>query len=205
VRRRSFSPAALHLSRKLHPTALLIVLKSLTSYSNAHIYGIDLATSSELIAYHRSSKDIAEVIGADAVIYQTLPDLKAACAKLSPRDPENQEFEVGVFCGKYITPVEDSYFTHLEQIRGERKKSKVAEQARTAVAQGLAGDKEMKIAINGCQVDKAGNVVPIEDKNATLTNGVGGEKAREPTSEHQVRAHPSQDISLHNLNDHPND
>lgn len=64
--------------------------------THAHIYGIDLASSSELIAYDKTAKDIAHEIGADAVIYQSLPDLEAACAELSPRGPD-QKFEVSFF------------------------------------------------------------------------------------------------------------
>lgn len=178
--------------------------------TNAHIYGIDLASSSELIAHSRSESDIAKVIGADAVIYQTLPDLEAACAALSPRDPATQKFEVGVFCGRYITPVEDGYFHHLEQIRGERRKAKIEETARRAVVQGLACEEQLKIAKNGCSVDCNGNVV---------TNGLGAQgnglqlnggsqnatMAHEPKTlekDKQVSVRESQDISLHNLNDY---
>src|SRR5690554_2266501 len=73
--------------------------------THAHIYGIDLASPLELVAHNRDRHAIAKHIGAEEVIFQTLEDLKAACAELSPRDPATQEFEVGVFCGKYATPV----------------------------------------------------------------------------------------------------
>jgi len=159
--------------------------------TNAHIYGIDLASSSELIAHHRDSKAIAKIIGADDVIYQTLPDLIEACAALSPRDPATQKFEVGVFCGKYVTPVDDGYFEHLERVRGESRKMKVMESAREAVVHGVANTQQLRIAAKGAEVDKHGNIVPAE--NATpklspvhdvnevqngekLSNGVSAEK-----------------------------
>ncbi|KAI7576710.1 Amidophosphoribosyltransferase, partial [Hortaea werneckii] len=104
--------------------------------TNAHIYGIDLASPSELIAHHRNQEEIAKHIGADGVIYQSLPDLTSACAQDSPRDPASQKFEVGVFCGKYITPVSNEYFEHLERARGQARKMKVMEKAREAVMQG---------------------------------------------------------------------
>lgn len=181
--------------------------------TNAHIYGIDLATSSELIAHHRSESDIAKVIGADAVIYQTLADLEAACAALSPRDPATQKFEVGVFCGKYVTPVDEGYFQHLEQVRGERRKAKIEESARQAVVQGMAGDEQIKIAKNGCSIDCNGNVVTRENEEAEgrrislMSNGVvEGDAAEKETKEleknKQVRVRESQDISLHNLYDY---
>jgi amidophosphoribosyltransferase len=117
--------------------------------TNAHIYGIDLASSSELIAHHRDSAAIAKITGADDVIYQTLPDLIEACASLSPRDPSTQKFEVGVFCGKYVTPVDDDYFEHLEKIRGEGKKMKTMESAREAVLHGVADMKQIRMAAKG--------------------------------------------------------
>ncbi|KAF2456886.1 phosphoribosyltransferase-like protein [Lineolata rhizophorae] len=219
--------------------------------TNAHIYGIDLASASELIAHHRSSADIARVIGADAVIYQTLPDLEAACAALSPRSPEHQRFEVGVFCGRYVTPVAEDYFDHLERIRGESRKLKVMEKAREAVMQGVAGEKEVRMAAKGVAVDRHGNVIPADEGiangavafGAQMSNGalglghqggamegggVGGtvhcavkgkvngnaeggeavdgsiqDRLSREGSEPHLRVRDSQDISLHNINDHP--
>jgi amidophosphoribosyltransferase len=117
--------------------------------TNAHIYGIDLASSSELIAHHRDSTAIAQHIGADDVIYQTLEDLTRACASLSPRDPATQKFEVGVFCGKYVTPVDDGYFEHIDRIRGERRQEKVMESAREAVMNGVANPTQIRMAAKG--------------------------------------------------------
>lgn len=162
--------------------------------TNAHIYGIDLASPSELIAHHRNEQEIAEHIGADAVIYQTLDDLTSACAQDSPR--ETQKFEVGVFCGKYVTPVDDEYFAHLERIRGETKKLKVMEKAREAVAHGVAGVEQIKMATNGVEVTDNGEVIARD-------SGSDGE-ARVPKRqrlEPQQEKRDSQDIALHNLND----
>jgi amidophosphoribosyltransferase len=183
--------------------------------TNVHIYGIDLASSSELIAHHRSSTDIAQVIGADAVIYQSLADLEAACLSLAPPNGPKR-FEVGVFCGKYVTPVDDRYFEHLERIRGDRRKAKVVESARQAVMQGVAGESDIKLAQNGAKVDHSGNVVPANEptlpNHTGITNGVAEAMARDrhdedvevEKEEAQAKHHnvgSSQDISLHNLND----
>ena len=97
--------------------------------THPHIYGIDLASANELIAYKRDRSAIAEHIGADEVVYQDLKDLKQACAELSPRDPATQDFEVGVFCGKYSTEVPDGYFAHLDEIRGRGRNADVVEQS----------------------------------------------------------------------------
>jgi len=93
-----------------------------TPSSHPHIYGIDLATSTELVAYNRDRRAIAESIQADDVVFLSLKDLEAACAEVSPR--ADQRFEVGVFCGRYVTPVSQGYLEKLEKARG---KSKVAE------------------------------------------------------------------------------
>ncbi|KAF2741158.1 amidophosphoribosyltransferas-like protein [Polyplosphaeria fusca] len=190
--------------------------------TNAHIYGIDLASSSELIAHHRDSSAIAKHIGADDVIFQTLPDLIDACASHSPRDPATQNFEVGVFCGKYVTPVSDDYFEHLEQIRGKSRKMKVMEAAKEAVIHGVADQKQIRMAAKGVEVDQFGNVIPATDESlewgaltpagVSATNGEGGDYltngakrpslSRERTSADELRVRQSQDISLHNLNDH---
>ncbi|KAK4982863.1 amidophosphoribosyltransferase [Elasticomyces elasticus] len=182
--------------------------------SHPHIYGIDLASSSELIAHHRSGAAIAEHIGADDVIYQTLPDLISAVAETSPRG-RDQQFEVGVFCGKYVTPVDSKYFEHLECVRGESKKLKAMESARGAVRQGRAGEEEVKMATNGVKVDEHGKVVAAEETDrvdavgAGLVNGVGSngtkrartEDGKTPAVKRRSRTN-SQDPSLHNLNDY---
>ncbi|KAK1760544.1 phosphoribosyltransferase-like protein [Echria macrotheca] len=85
-----------------------------------HIYGIDLASPQELIAHEKTREDIAKHINADDVIYQDLDALKAACSEAS--EGKIMDFEVGVFCGKYSTPVPEGYFEHLNAGRGEGRK-----------------------------------------------------------------------------------
>ncbi|GAM82880.1 hypothetical protein ANO11243_008660 [Dothideomycetidae sp. 11243] len=176
--------------------------------THAHIYGIDLASSAELIAHSRSAADIAARIGADAVVYQSLPDLEKACAQLSPRDPSTQKFEVGVFCGTYVTPVNDSYFEHLEKVRGERGRMKKIEGAREAVRAGDASAEDVRLALNGnMALDpsineyRQGTVHDSPDVNA-LRQGWGKEEDEEQEEERpQPVVSNSQDISIHNLND----
>ncbi|EMC94407.1 hypothetical protein BAUCODRAFT_547528 [Baudoinia panamericana UAMH 10762] len=173
--------------------------------TNAHIYGIDLASPSELIAHHRTSDDIAEHIGADAVIYQSLDDLESACAQESPR--EGQRFEVGVFCGKYITPVSDEYFDHLERVRGEAAKLKVMDKVRQAVVKGTADETQLRMAANGVDVSDHGEIVardsgsdgesrmPKRHQVAKLS-GINGH-----SDSVRARDTPTSDIALYNIND----
>ncbi len=49
---------------------------------NPCIYGIDMSVTTELIAAQKSLEDIQQYIGADALIYQSLEDLKALFSEL---------------------------------------------------------------------------------------------------------------------------
>ncbi|KAI0003931.1 amidophosphoribosyltransferase [Xylariaceae sp. FL0662B] len=104
-----------------------------------HIYGIDLASPQELIASGKDRFAIAKSIDAEEVIYQDLDDLKEACASLSPPGGPTQ-FEVGVFCGSYVTPVPNGYLEHLNENRGTKRKhaapSAVASSGPTIVVSG---------------------------------------------------------------------
>lgn len=175
--------------------------------THAHIYGIDLASQDELIARQCAMDEIAQSIGADAVIYQTLDDLEKACAKDSPR--ENQKFEIGVFCGKYVTPVADGYFEHLERVRGESKKAKLVEKALQAVVHGTATSQEIRIAASGVDLDDHGKVVARDngaDEQAHLMEQKflgGSPKAKRP--EHPKEQRDSQDVAIWNQHDNPHD
>lgn len=63
------------------------------------------------------------------MIYQTLPDLRDACTEAIHEGGEAIDFEVGVFSGKYTTPVTSAYFDHLSRLRGNKKR-KAASMAR---------------------------------------------------------------------------
>ncbi|KAK0326254.1 amidophosphoribosyltransferase [Friedmanniomyces endolithicus] len=182
--------------------------------THAHIYGIDLASPSELIAHQRSSADIAEHIGADGVIYQTLPDLKRACGRAGPKG-EAQEFEVGVFCGEYVTPVPEVYFNHLERVRGETRKHKVVDTAREAVVRGVADEQQVRIAANGAAVTEKGEVVAKRSESEDEEGGarkrrrvselakVNGHRETEVVVKEGVgrKASQAQDVGLYNIND----
>lgn len=152
-----------------------------------HIYGIDLATTSELIAFRRSESEIAKQINADQVIYQSLPDLVAACAELSPT-PGPRQFEVGVFTGKYITPVDEGYLEHLERVRGNKKKS-VRNQAVVDVSK---LERSLDTVQNRSDLNHVKKDI-LENVETTLDSINGA------TSE--VEVGETQDPALHNLND----
>jgi len=77
-----------------------------------NVYGIDMPTRAELLATGRSDEEIAREIGADAVIYQDLPDLIAAVRQVNPR---LTRFDASCFDGHYITgDVTEEYLLRLE-------------------------------------------------------------------------------------------
>jgi len=183
----------------------IIIASSAPPVTHAHIYGIDLASPLEMVAHERDSKAIAEHIGAEAIVYQSLDDLKAACAEHSPRGA-SQQFEIGVFCGTYVTPVTDEYFAHLERVRGQTKKLKVLESAKEAVLHGVAGELELEIVANGAKVSEEGFVVPeappaLNGKRtgSDLSGHTRRQREREEANQPEVRDRT--DIRYASLND----
>jgi len=74
-----------------------------------------MPTRSELIAGFRSDEEICREIGADALIYQDLDDLKAAVRAVNPTITQ---FETSCFDGIYITgDVSAAYLEGMENHR----------------------------------------------------------------------------------------
>jgi amidophosphoribosyltransferase len=83
-----------------------------------NVYGIDMPTRSELIANGRSDDEIAQMIGADMLIYQDLESLKQA---VRDTNPTIGEFEASCFDGCYVTG--DVSKEYLADIENRREKS----------------------------------------------------------------------------------
>jgi amidophosphoribosyltransferase len=65
-----------------------------------NVYGIDMPTSSELVAYNRSVEEVREVIGCDALIYQDVEGMKRAIGSLGSG---LDGFDASCFDGVYVT------------------------------------------------------------------------------------------------------
>ncbi|KAI0546745.1 nucleophile aminohydrolase [Xylaria curta] len=149
-----------------------------------HIYGIDLASPQEMIAHEKTREDIAQLIGADDLIYQDLDDLKQACAEAAPNGGVT-EFEVGVFCGKYQTEVPKGYFDHLNEIRGKNKTNDVPKGA-IKVSSGPVNDANGSPSFT---VEIAANTLPKNVDPLSLL-----------TASHPPRTPDNrEDISIHNI------
>ena len=92
-----------------------------------NVYGIDMPTTEELVAYNRSIDEVKEVIGADRLFYQKLPDLVDT---IKQGNPKLEELECSVFDGKYAHAIEDKYFKHLNKTRSAKKRASNASQER---------------------------------------------------------------------------
>lgn len=65
------------------------------------VYGIDMPTMDELIAARKSTEDVRRIIGADALFYGTLADVRRA---VQYGNPAIRHFSDGYFSGCYATP-----------------------------------------------------------------------------------------------------
>lgn len=65
-----------------------------------NVYGIDMPTQAELIANGRDEKEVARIIGADALIYQDIVDMEKSITDLNPA---LKHFDTSCFTGQYVT------------------------------------------------------------------------------------------------------
>ncbi|MDH3588621.1 MAG: phosphoribosyltransferase family protein, partial [Gammaproteobacteria bacterium] len=86
-----------------------------------NVYGIDMPAAHELIAHDRSIDQVAELIGADRLIYQKLEDLVDAVYFESANI---REFDTSCFSGEYVTgDVSEAYLARLERERSDGAKA----------------------------------------------------------------------------------
>ncbi|HLV77131.1 MAG TPA: amidophosphoribosyltransferase [Marinobacter sp.] len=82
-----------------------------------NVYGIDMPSASELIAYGRSVEEVRDLIGADWLLYQDLEDL-VACVDDVNEDIDG--WECSVFTGEYVTgDIDAAYLERLDNQRNE--------------------------------------------------------------------------------------
>ena len=80
-----------------------------------NVYGIDMPTRNELIAYGRTEEEVCREITADALVYQ---DVEALKRSISSANPILKNFEASCFDGHYITgDISNEYLDRLENAR----------------------------------------------------------------------------------------
>ena len=101
-----------------------------------NVYGIDMPTRDELIAYGRSTEEVCREITADALVYQDVDALKRA---ISDVNPALKSFEASCFDGVYVTgDVTPAYLDRLEFARHNPKAAPSEDAARTQLNLNLA-------------------------------------------------------------------
>lgn len=84
-----------------------------------HVYGINMPTRGELIAYGRTPDEVAKEIGADELVYQTVEGMNQAILGLSNKKTGPKHLEQSCFTGEY--PVGDIDEQYLQWLESDRK------------------------------------------------------------------------------------
>jgi amidophosphoribosyltransferase len=101
-----------------------------------NVYGIDMPTRDELIAYGRSVDEVCREITADALVYQDIDALKRS---ISDVNPALTNFEASCFDGIYVTgDVSQAYLDRLEFARNNPKAPGEEDAARSQLNLNLA-------------------------------------------------------------------
>lgn len=84
-----------------------------------NVYGIDMPTRNELIAYGRTDEEVCREITADALVYQDIDALKRSISDINPL---LKNFEASCFDGVYVTgDISRDYLDRIEFARNNPK------------------------------------------------------------------------------------
>ena len=91
-----------------------------------NIYGIDIPTQKELIAYESNEEGIAKSIGCDWIVYQDLNDLEECVRDSAQSELPLTQFDTSCFSGTYVTgeTIGNSYFQRLHDLRNDAAQHK---------------------------------------------------------------------------------
>lgn len=92
--------------------AEVVLVSSCPPIANPCYYGIDFPSANELVAHEKTEEEIAEELGADKVIFQTVEGLKRALAQ--------QTLCTGCLTNQYPTPI-DSGLQFAQKRQKDRK------------------------------------------------------------------------------------
>eukprot|EP00560_Eucampia_antarctica_P008784 CAMPEP_0197828278 /NCGR_PEP_ID=MMETSP1437-20131217/4882_1 /TAXON_ID=49252 ORGANISM="Eucampia antarctica, Strain CCMP1452" /NCGR_SAMPLE_ID=MMETSP1437 /ASSEMBLY_ACC=CAM_ASM_001096 /LENGTH=571 /DNA_ID=CAMNT_0043429447 /DNA_START=147 /DNA_END=1862 /DNA_ORIENTATION=- len=134
-----------------------------------NIYGIDIPTQTELIAYERNSEEIAEKIGCDWIVYQDTEDLEDAVrSSASPTQPL-EAFDTSCFSGNYVTgeTIGNSYFQRLHKLRNDSAQELRRNMSAFSIGSITEGEGTPMQSQNGCESVQ-------NDKRVSQSNGGRG-------------------------------
>ena len=87
-----------------------------------NVYGIDMPSAGEFVAYNRTDEEVARVIGADWLLYQNTDDLVACAVEGNPRITR---YECSIFDGDYVTgDIDDADLERLSLNRNDLMKQR---------------------------------------------------------------------------------
>jgi amidophosphoribosyltransferase len=173
---------------------------------HSNVYGIDMPSPHELVAHNRTTEEIAAHIGADLVIFQTLPDLIDSCRRFNPAI---KEFDCSVFTGEYVTGgVTGGYLEHLQKLRSDKAKAKKDASGLDHVRNGVDGEMEVveQVEERGCTggMSECCRTAHARTYTLTLPERTGGSDSLVGLSNHSPKIGPANglsandEIGLHN-------
>jgi len=87
-----------------------------------NVYGIDMPTPAEFVAFNRSEDEVRDVIGADMLVYQDIGDLVQSSRE---GNAAITRFDCSVFDGKYVTgDIDARYLERLSLHRSDEMKQR---------------------------------------------------------------------------------
>ena len=82
-----------------------------------NVYGIDMPSRDELVAFNKDDEQIRKEIGADALLYQDLNELKK---NIIEEGKHFDDFDCSCFDGRYITDdIDEAYLNRIEMLRSD--------------------------------------------------------------------------------------
>ena len=81
-----------------------------------------------MIAHNKTEAEVADAIGADELIYQSLDDL---ISSVQEGNPDIKDFETSIFTGNYPTQIDEGYLENLEEERSDIIKMSKQEKNKT--------------------------------------------------------------------------
>ena len=83
-----------------------------------NVYGIDMPSRDELVAFNKDDEQIRKEIGADALLYQDLNELKK---NIIEEGKLFDDFDCSCFDGRYVTDdIDEAYLNRIEMLRSDK-------------------------------------------------------------------------------------
>ncbi len=83
-----------------------------------NVYGIDMPSRDELVAFNKDDEQIRNEIGADALLYQDLNELKK---NIIEEGKLFDDFDCSCFDGRYVTDdIDEAYLNRIEMLRSDK-------------------------------------------------------------------------------------